>query len=323
MKNRFGLARNIPVSVKRKIRKNSKFGCVICRCGIYEYEHIEPEFSDALTHDADKMCLLCGQCHNKVTKGVLSKDTVFRHYKNIQNSLEAKNPWESFDLASNHIVIKIGNCRFEGAKELIRFGDKVILSIEPPEDGSGFPSLTGTFTKDDGSVLFSIENNEWQGCNDAWDIEFKGRELTIKTSAKKVALKLRLNPPKEIEVITLDLRIEDCHLYCDESKFRLGRILPDVEYYIGLDQLICYSPEAAIFIDNHKINNPILTEVTMHGGKGINLVGTGIWVGKNCPGMQIKGLFIEQATKLYTIETYAPFDKDLSYSRKILPPRLC
>lgn len=323
MKNRFGLARTIPASVKRQIRKNSKFGCVICRCGIYEYEHIDPEFSDAREHDANKMCLLCGQCHNKVTKGVLSKDTVFRHYKNIKNSPEAKSPWESFDLGSSNISIKIGNCRFEGAKELIRFGDKKILSIEPPENGCGFPSLSGVFTKVDGSTLFSIKRNEWKGCIDAWDIEFKGRELTIKTSDKKVALKLRLNPPRELEIVTLDLRVDDCHLYCNDAKFRLGRILPHIEYYIGLDQLICYSPETAVFIDNKKIKDPILKEVTMHGGKGINLVGTGIWVGKNCPGMHIKGLYIEQATTLSTIETYAPFEENLSYSRKVLPPRLC
>lgn len=321
MKNRFGLSRNIPTSVKRKIRKNSKFGCVICRCGIYEYEHIDPEFSDALEHDPSKMCLLCGQCHNKVTKGVLSKKTVFNYYNKIQNGVESKSPWESFDLESNHIIVKIGNSSFHGAKELIRFGDKVILSIEPPENGSSFPTLSGAFTKDDGSMMFSIERNEWQGCNDAWDIEFKGNELTIKTSAKKVALKLRLNPPREIQIVTLDLRVEDCHLFCDKSQFRLGRILPDLEYYIGLDQLLCCSPDTAIFIDNQKIRSPTLKEVTMIGGKGINLVGTGIWLGKNCTSMSLKGLFIEQATKLSTIETYAPFDVDLSYTRKVMPPR--
>jgi hypothetical protein len=141
VKNRHGLGRTISEPIKREIRQKSKFGCVVCRCGIYEYEHIIPEYSDAEKHDPENMCLLCGQCHNKVTKGVLSKQTVEAHYKSIQRNHKVSSPWESFDIASNRIVVKIGNCRFDGAKELIRFGNKVLLALEPPESGSGFPSI--------------------------------------------------------------------------------------------------------------------------------------------------------------------------------------
>ena len=41
-KNRHGLSRHIPASVTREVRQRSKFGCVMCRIGFYEYEHINP-----------------------------------------------------------------------------------------------------------------------------------------------------------------------------------------------------------------------------------------------------------------------------------------
>lgn len=54
MKNKFGLSRYIPSDVKLQVRKNSGFGCVICGMGIIHYEHVDPEFHVAQTHDPDK-----------------------------------------------------------------------------------------------------------------------------------------------------------------------------------------------------------------------------------------------------------------------------
>jgi hypothetical protein len=74
--SRHGLSRNIPNSIKRTIRQNCGFGCIICGCATYEYEHVDPSFEDATVHDPDKMTLLCGSCHSYVTRGIWSKDRV-------------------------------------------------------------------------------------------------------------------------------------------------------------------------------------------------------------------------------------------------------
>jgi hypothetical protein len=75
-KNRFGLSRDIPRGIKREVRRRSGFGCVICGCAIFEYEHVDPPFSEAKQHDPSGITLLCGQCHSYVTRGVWSKDKV-------------------------------------------------------------------------------------------------------------------------------------------------------------------------------------------------------------------------------------------------------
>lgn len=65
--NRFGLGRYIPPEIRRLLRKEAGYGCVICGNIIIEYEHIEPEFKDALEHDPNKMTILCPGCHANVT----------------------------------------------------------------------------------------------------------------------------------------------------------------------------------------------------------------------------------------------------------------
>ncbi len=77
--NIHGLTRTIPSDIKRKIRQRTGFGCIVCGLGIFQYEHIKPEFSEAKEHDPDKMTTLCGSCHDKVTRKIWSKNKIIRH----------------------------------------------------------------------------------------------------------------------------------------------------------------------------------------------------------------------------------------------------
>jgi len=122
-KNQHGLSRHIPSEVKRTVRQNSKFGCVICRSAICQYEHIIPSFADAQSHDPENMCLLCGTCHDKVTRGMLSKVTVSEARKHVL-SRNVKRPFENFDLTSNNVRIKFGSNIFDSPKSLILFEDR-------------------------------------------------------------------------------------------------------------------------------------------------------------------------------------------------------
>ena len=82
--NQHGLSRYIPADVRRDVRHRSKFGCVVCRRGFYQYEHIDPPFEDAESHDPDHICCLCGSCHDSVTRGHLSKAMVIAAYRKVQ-----------------------------------------------------------------------------------------------------------------------------------------------------------------------------------------------------------------------------------------------
>src|SRR5574337_274292 len=81
--NKFGLSRDIPDLIKREVRQKCGFGCVVCGSAVYQYEHLEPLFPDAKNHDPNGIVLLCGGCHDRVTRGMLSKETI---------KLKANNP---------------------------------------------------------------------------------------------------------------------------------------------------------------------------------------------------------------------------------------
>ena len=59
-RNQYGLTRTIPEDIKRQVRQACGFGCVCCGLAIATYEHIDPEFHFAESHDPDKMAYLCG-----------------------------------------------------------------------------------------------------------------------------------------------------------------------------------------------------------------------------------------------------------------------
>lgn len=71
--NKHGLKRYIEADIRRKIRHDAGYGCVICGNIFVDYEHIEPEFKDAKKHDPEKMTLLCKGCHDDVTDTRISK----------------------------------------------------------------------------------------------------------------------------------------------------------------------------------------------------------------------------------------------------------
>lgn len=320
--NKHGLNRTIPPDVALEIRRRSKFGCVICRSAIYTYEHIIPEFHDALEHNPEHMCLLCGHCHNKVNKKLLSKATVQLKYKEIQNATDVRKPFDDLDLNHNNITVKLGSCIFKHSKRLIVIDDVVVLSIEPPEDNSFFPVLSGFFADDSGNELFKIDKNEWQSSNDVWDIKIESNNIKIRTSKQKTALHLKVHPPELIEIVELDMRIGQSHLILTKDELRVGRITPNAEYYIEIGRLECLGADVGVSVDSKSTPHPSYTGLTMTGGEGIDLKGTGIKLGVGSASMTIKELCIEDANKERTIVSKYPLTCSLFGTTTIHSPRI-
>ena len=297
--NKHGLPRNIPSSVKRQVRKNSKFGCIFCRCAIYEYEHIVPSFSDAREHDPDKICLLCGQCHNKVSKGLLSKESVLKKYVEVRESKLDLRPFDILDINVKHPEIVIGNCKFINPKKIIELDGRTILSLHHKEGHGGMPTLSGVFSDKNGADLISIIDNEWSGSTEHWDLTTEGREIVIRHSKGHVALKIELFPPYKLVVHTLDIDIGGCHLHCHNGVFRVGRRTKDEEVYVEIESLIAQHPSVGICIEK-ELSPLLLRRISIVGGKGLVIEGAGISLARDSFKMHIKKLTIEHATREFT-----------------------
>src|SRR5882724_9846913 len=134
--NRYGLSRDIGEETKRVIRRACGFGCVCCGLAIATYEHIDPEFEDAKTHDPDKTAYLCEGCHGHVTRKFWSKEKVKQ---------AKKTPWcithgkchDAFDVSSNMTVVFLGPNKIVDVPIILQVDDEPLLSIEPPEIENG------------------------------------------------------------------------------------------------------------------------------------------------------------------------------------------
>lgn len=320
--NKFGLKRYIPEHIKREIRHRSKFACVVCRCAFYQYEHITPEFYEANEHNPEHMCLLCGHCHDKVSRGVLSKESVMQKYHEIQNSENIKKPFDIFDLNHQNIIVGLGSCTFHQSKTLISLNDMTILKIDPPEKGTSVPVLSGIFSDDNGNELFRINRNEWEGSNQAWDIKIVGNNIKIYTTPNKVALHIKLFPPERIDIVELDMRVGESHLILKENTLKVGKISTRFEYYFGIESLECFGADVGICVDSQNFPSPKYEGFSIVGGKGIELQGTGIKLAVGSKKMLISGISIEDATKQRTIITKIPLSSNLKYTTQVLPPRI-
>ncbi|MDF1662763.1 MAG: HNH endonuclease [Planctomycetota bacterium] len=173
--NQHGLSRYIPLPVQREIRQRCGFGCARCGSAIYQYEHIDPPYSEAKSHDPKKITLLCGGCHDKVTRKFLSKNTVSKDNEDpICRRQGFASEW--FDVGVDHPSITIGGTTLASCDEILTINNEIILGIEPPEELGSPYRISGKFYNEKGTLLFEIDRNEFKGTLEAWDIETKGRD---------------------------------------------------------------------------------------------------------------------------------------------------
>ena len=294
-RNRHGLSRHIPADIALEIRQKSKFGCVVCRCAIYQYEHIEPEFADAQAHEAENICLLCGGCHDRVTRRRLSKEAVRAKYDEVQRSDAIRRPFENLDLLTNSLAVQIGSATFEHTRCLLRINGEDILAITPPEDGASFPTLNSIFYDSSGRESFRITENVWEGPLSAWDIKIVGNSVTVKSEASRVALVFLISPPNQVRITQLNMYKDNCHLVCDEDQILIGQVHDSGSTYIGLGNFECRGAEVGISVDSRATEVPRMRGLRIIGGRGILLDGTGIEIGVGAGQMLIEQLHIWEA----------------------------
>lgn len=227
--NAHGLTRYIPADVSHQIRINSKFGCIICRKGFYQYEHIDPVFEDAKEHNPDSMCCLCGSCHDAVTRGQISKAAVKAAYSKIRNaSSDAIDPPVGpLDFHDGTAELKIGNLLYSPAVHtVLRYHGQDIIKVIPGQNEEP-GKISALFTNDLGQPILELNDNEWIGSLDNWDIEIKGARITVKSAGGNVALKIRLDPPGRLILERLDMRIGDGHVIATEDTYAVGRYVSE------------------------------------------------------------------------------------------------
>jgi len=220
VKNKHGLSRAVPSEVKRTIRQQCGFGCVICGSGIIQYEHVEPEFHDATEHDPDCMTILCPQCHAKITTGFWSKEKVLEAMKSPLCKTKGFSK-EVFDLGNAHPILQFcGVLLYNCSIPILVHGTPLFQIEKPEEDGSPF-LLSGFFSDSKGNVSLKIVSNEWQASSNNWDVEVSGSAITIREAKGDIHLKLVVEPPHKIIVERLNMFLDGMTFQANGNELRV------------------------------------------------------------------------------------------------------
>ncbi len=215
-RNRHGLPRTIPDPIAREIRQRCGFGCVNCGSAIYEYEHVDPPFPEAKSHDPNHIVLLCSSCHALVTKGLLSKETI-KQRANHPKCLESGFSFGPFDVGSGVVEIMLGTILARDAKVLIRICGDDVFSIMPSM-GTGRPfRINAFFCDSSGTSILSIVENEWRAQSTNWDVEVVGARISIRNGLRRFALVLRAQPPHRLVVERMNMAHKGIEMTCREG----------------------------------------------------------------------------------------------------------
>lgn len=214
-KNIHGLERNIPEGIRRRVRQECGFGCVICGLAIVQYEHIDPPFADATAHDPEKVALLCGSCDDRVTRGIRSKEKVLVSRKTPKTFVQGYAK-DAFDFKAPFDLLFGDNC-FSDVRCVVRKsnGDEW-FSIEASEAGEAPPRLSAKFFGPNGQPELEIYQNEWQCSTGVWDLQVSGPIIELRTAPPKVMLRLKARPPHGLEIRYLNMQFQDIGILIDE-----------------------------------------------------------------------------------------------------------
>jgi len=268
--NRYNLKRTIPETVKRKVRKNSGFGCVLCGAAICDYEHIEPEFKDAQSHNPKGITLLCAGCHDKKTRGIYSKEKILDAMKNPKCK-EQGFTFDSLDIGKKNIAIQFGNCLFIDTLSLICVDSISLLTLIPPnpELHNEPYKLNAFLTDNDENGIFGITNNTWFGNIENWDIECIGRNIKIRKKLGDIVLHLENIPREKLIIHRLNMSFKGYQIIGDSNGIKV--LTPSNKQILTLTEGAKITGKVALNITNELV---LFHKLVFHGGN-IDLRNTG------------------------------------------------
>lgn len=209
--------RYIDQDTKRQVRRRCYFGCVVCGCPIFEYDHVI-EFSNVRSHSVENLVLLCSFHHELKTRGRFPIE-VIRQYQ--ENPFNKNNEYTTGATAaffsSNDGVITVGECKFTFPFDQDGVGNAIVID--------GIPTLG--FVREDGRLMINIriyhpgvgialkvERSELQVNTGVWDYRFEGAKLRIWSDKLSRSLSLDFRP-NGIEIVKGEL-------FGPESKIKFG-----------------------------------------------------------------------------------------------------
>ncbi|MFE9252049.1 HNH endonuclease [Streptomyces sp. NPDC007088] len=233
----------IPEDVKREVRERCGFGCVLCGAPIYQYDHMH-EWSKGGAHEPDNLTLLCASHHEEKTKNLLPIERVRRANGNPFNRPKVESPAHVLHYYGDSFEVFMGSTQFTqrlglaGVCTLVEVNSEPLLSFRIDQGGLLVSlKLCGR----DGSPLVTIVDNELTYATASWDVQFKGRALTVREGKGKIRARLAFDPPRRLNLQRalfahdgLQVEVDPNGIHVPDHNIHLGGGLWDGFYTKGV-----------------------------------------------------------------------------------------
>lgn len=183
--------RHIPLPLKREIRKEGFFGCVICGSPIIEFHHIKP-FHKVNKHTKENLVALCPEHHHRADCGEIPVSIVTKFKENPVNKEKSFISKDFFLSNYNDIKTRVGSNTYIRTPKILVVDECPLITLTPDEEGNAL--LNAKFYNSNDVLLAEINDNEWLAYNnpELWDISYSPGHLKINLDKGQIFLELKL-----------------------------------------------------------------------------------------------------------------------------------
>ena len=218
---------SIPEAIKRTVRQECGFGCVLCGCPIYDYDHIE-EYSRVQKHETDNLALLCTECHRQKTNKRLPVSRVQDARKepfNLKHGKTTCNNIIAFERFIKTAKIKFGTnyCTYDFSYGTFLSAlciDNNHLVQFKSIDGEFFINIKAYDTNN--KEVLSIMNNVMCHSTDIFDVKYEGTILTVKEAKQRTILSVNFDTSGTIEILKMDMKYNNHSVYINKDDLLLN-----------------------------------------------------------------------------------------------------
>ncbi len=219
-RNKYDLARHISEPVKRAVRRACGFGCVVCGTPFIQYHHSDVAYADAKIHDPAKITLLCGTCHDRVTRGTYSNEKIEEHVAHPY-CLENGPAYTDIDYGRDAPNIRFAGSEFENCMFPVRIHDYGLITLQKPVEQGSPVLLSALFTNSQGNVSVVIDRNNVLLMPANWDVTTEGTRVRVWDAARKPSLTLNIVPRTLLEIERIESSFLGWSISGDTKEFRV------------------------------------------------------------------------------------------------------
>ncbi|MCA9803321.1 MAG: hypothetical protein KC777_15230 [Cyanobacteria bacterium HKST-UBA02] len=237
--NRYGIGRSVSKSLKKQVREECGFGCVLCGAALCEYDHFDPPFEALKTaHSASGLAMLCDNHHKRKNRGLIEDSEVREAREHPRAKAQGFIREDEFFRQGKANTILLGPMGTKGVietpgKAFLRLNDVPVMFFDYEGDNS-IPLFNALFLYPNGNVLAMIRRNELiVKPEEGFDIRTPDSALIFEWEGKRILHLVRLGS-NVMTIVSMDLLYVNHPIFFEGSTLTIGGFTAIVEEQINL-----------------------------------------------------------------------------------------